>query len=112
MKLSQLTISNFRSCESVSLCLSEDLTVMVGENASGKSAIIDAIRLSTTPAIEGSGLAFSADYDPTKGTDGNKEVKISSVYDELTATERAIYLAQLVDPDDRLMGVDRRASNG
>src|SRR5271170_1430068 len=50
VRLSRLSLSNFRSCEGAEVCFAEDLTVLVGENASGKSAVIDAIRLVTTAA--------------------------------------------------------------
>jgi putative ATP-dependent endonuclease of OLD family len=102
MRLSRLTVANFRSCQDVQLDLAEDLTVLVGENASGKSAIIDALRLATTPAIEGSGLAFTAEFDPTQLAEDTAEVKISAVYDDLTVGKQAIYLAELVDFDDTL----------
>lgn len=102
MKLASLALANFRSCGNVEIDFSEDLTVIVGENASGKSAIVDAIRLATTPAIEGSGIGFSPEFDPTQGTDDAAEVKLSSVYDDLTTAEQAVYLAELVDADDRL----------
>lgn len=102
MKLSSLAISNFRSCEAVTVDFAEDLTAIVGENASGKSAVIDSIRLATTPAIEGSGLSFSADYDPTQGSNATAEIKISTVYDELAPTEKAVFLAELVDEGDAL----------
>lgn len=58
MRFSRLRLENFRSCDSVAVDFSEDLTVIVGENASGKSAVIDAVRLATTPAIEGAVSAF------------------------------------------------------
>lgn len=103
MKLASLVISNFRSCENVEVGLAEDLTVLVGENASGKSAVIDSVRLATTPAIEGSGQSFSADYDPTQGSNTAAEVKISAIYDELTSTEKAVFLAELVDDGDDLV---------
>lgn len=103
MKLASLVISNFRSCENVEVGLAEDLTVLVGENASGKSAVIDSVRLTTTPAIEGSGQSFSADYDPTQGSNAAAEVKISVIYDELTSTEKAVFLAELVDDSDDLV---------
>ncbi|MDP7732824.1 ATP-dependent endonuclease [Mycobacterium sp. TY813] len=102
MRLSRLSLSNFRSCEDVVVCFAEDLTVLVGENASGKSAVIDAIRLATTAATEGPGVSFSAETDPTRGTDDTTEVRIAAAYDELSTAEKAIFLAQLVDSDDVL----------
>jgi recombinational DNA repair ATPase RecF len=49
MHLGSLTISRSRSCESVTVSLRPDLTVMVGENNGGKSNVVDAIRLLTLP---------------------------------------------------------------
>lgn len=97
-----MSLSNFRSCKSVEVALAEDLTVLVGENASGKSAIIDAIRLATTSAIEGKGLGFSPEYDPTQESDEESGVEISTVYGDLTPEEEAVYLAELVDTDNLL----------
>ncbi|MGH4000806.1 MAG: AAA family ATPase, partial [Pseudonocardiaceae bacterium] len=45
MHLNRLKLRNFRSCEDTTLDLDPLVTVLVGENASGKSAIIDAMRL-------------------------------------------------------------------
>lgn len=102
VRLSGLSITNFRSCADVDVTFADDLTVIVGENASGKSALIDAIRLATTPAIEGSGLSFSKEFDPTRGTGEAHEVKIAATYDELTTAEKAVYMTELVDDDDAL----------
>lgn len=63
MRLKRLTIGNFRSCVDTIVDLTEDLTVLVGENASGKTAIVDAIRLGTTSALEGKGLSFAPEKD-------------------------------------------------
>lgn len=49
MHLDTITISNFRSFDRIEIPLSEDLTILVGENNGGKSNAIDAIRLITTP---------------------------------------------------------------
>nr|WP_232542031.1 AAA family ATPase [Nocardia bovistercoris] len=101
VRLSEVSLSNFRSCQKVTACLAEDLTVIVGENASGKSAIIDGIRFATIPAIEGKGIRFSAEFDVTRGI-GATEVSISAEYCDLTDSEKAVYLAALIDPDDML----------
>lgn len=49
MYLDTITISNFRSFDKIEIPLCKDLTVLVGENNSGKSNAIDAILLITTP---------------------------------------------------------------
>ncbi len=49
MYLKTLEINNFRSYKEATITLCSDLTVLVGENNSGKSNAIDAIRLLTAP---------------------------------------------------------------
>lgn len=49
MYLAQLDLRNFRSFSSEMILLGQGLTVLVGENNGGKSNIIDAIRLLSTP---------------------------------------------------------------
>ena len=46
MLLDTLEISNVRSIETISFSLSEKVTVIVGKNGVGKSAILEAIALS------------------------------------------------------------------
>ena len=47
--LEQIDIEDFRSIATASVHLNRDLTVLVGENSSGKSNFIEAIRLLTEP---------------------------------------------------------------
>ncbi|SIN77803.1 ATP-dependent nuclease [Vannielia litorea] len=49
MHLSELELNNFRSFSEETVHFEKKLTVLVGENNGGKSNIIDAIRLLTTP---------------------------------------------------------------
>lgn len=49
MYLEQIIIKDFRSIAAASIHLNRDLTVLVGENSSGKSNFIEAIRLLTEP---------------------------------------------------------------
>lgn len=49
MHLSRVDLSNFRSFSKEIVSFERGLTVFVGENNSGKSNIIDAIRLLSTP---------------------------------------------------------------
>ena len=49
MYLKELSVENFRSFKSGIVSLQPDLTILVGENNSGKSNAIDAIRLLTQP---------------------------------------------------------------
>ena len=47
MKLVEVTIENFRGIHSLHL-LFDDLTVLIGENNTGKSTVLEAIRLVLT----------------------------------------------------------------
>jgi len=49
MHLKTLSLENFRSFKSNTISFQQDLTILVGENNSGKSNAIDAIRLLTPP---------------------------------------------------------------
>lgn len=50
MYLGHLVARNFRSFREAEVAFKKDLTVVVGENNSGKSNLIEAIRLLTLPA--------------------------------------------------------------
>lgn len=102
MRLAALQLTNFRACRSTSVELDADLTVLVGENASGKSAIIDALRLATYPASGRTTAWFSNERDPNHHAAEGAPVSITARYSELTEPEKAIYLAQLVDNHDDL----------
>jgi putative ATP-dependent endonuclease of OLD family len=49
MFLESLKLKNFRSFEDERICFSKGLTIFVGENNSGKSNAVDALRLITSP---------------------------------------------------------------
>lgn len=103
MRLKNLTLRNFRSCLDTMVDLAGDLTVLVGENGSGKSNIIDAIRLSTASALEHRSLWFDPERDHSYGCPKDATIKITQTYSDLSTAEKAIYLAQLVDAHDDLV---------
>lgn len=91
MHLSLLEISNFRSCRDTNVWLQPDLTVLVGENNSGKSNLIDAIRLATSPSdgrrsryCELSDLSFASDL---------AHFEIRGVYGGLSHAEQAQFIS-------------------
>ena len=49
MYLRELSVLNFRSCYDTIVRFRDDVTVLVGENNSGKSNVVDAIRLALSP---------------------------------------------------------------
>ena len=61
MRITRLLIQNFRSIKSLDLELS-DTTVLIGQNNSGKTAILDAIRIALTRKWGQKGTGFT-EYD-------------------------------------------------
>ncbi|MDN3461060.1 AAA family ATPase [Rhodococcus sp. APC 3903] len=103
MQLASLTVKNFRSCSDTRITFAPDLTVLVGENASGKSAIIDALRLSTFPASGRQTAWFSVEKDLSHLSVAGDPVSLTARYGSLSETEKAVYLAELVDSHDDLI---------
>jgi len=67
MKLKHLTLENFRACERLELELGSRVTVLLGDNGSGKTSVLDGIAiglgavLTHLPAV--SGITFSKQGD-------------------------------------------------
>jgi predicted ATP-dependent endonuclease of OLD family len=55
MKLTKIDITNFRCFESLAVPLQPDVNVFVGVNASGKTAILDAIAIALYDIVTASG---------------------------------------------------------
>ena len=45
MRLSKITIENFRGIKYVEIELDRDVTVLIGENNTGKTSVLEALRL-------------------------------------------------------------------
>lgn len=45
MRLSQIKIENFRGIKNMVIAFDRDITVLIGENNTGKTTILDALRL-------------------------------------------------------------------
>lgn len=56
MKITGLDLENFRCYKKLHIDLDPRLTVVVGENGKGKTAIFDAIRMALAPAVEAFGF--------------------------------------------------------
>ncbi|MEI8671339.1 AAA family ATPase [Vibrio sp. SA48] len=107
MYLSELSIKNFRSFNEngVTIKFREGLTAIVGENDSGKTAIIDALRflLSTT---DQEWLRFTQDdfYQSPVNECSSSEIQISATFENLTLGDKsgfAEYLTYGVNKDDQ-----------
>lgn len=102
MRLSSITIKNYRSCRDTTVEFEDDITALVGENASGKTNIIDAIRLSTPTTIPERTIWFNLETDLSQDLSEDTIVSISRSFSDLTETEQGSFLAQLVDEDELL----------
>ena len=53
MRLTKLTLQNFRCFDSFEITLHPELTVLIAPNGSGKSTILDAARIALSPFVKG-----------------------------------------------------------
>ncbi len=93
MYLSELRLANFRSCYDTVVRFREDVTVIVGENNSGKSNVVDALRLAIGPMgkrrtryFERGDLSFGRETDA---------IAIDLTFDGLTEIQRGQFLTAL-----------------
>ena len=64
MKLTRVEIENFRCFERLTLSLEPDVTAVIGVNAAGKTALLDAVALALRPMIADSLSGKPASADP------------------------------------------------
>jgi len=96
MQLETLKIQRFRSCSDVIVNLRPDLTVLVGENNSGKSNIIDAMRLLTLP-LNGRRDRYPEDDDLRRGST-ETTFKIEGSFSGLSDTVKGLLISAIPDP--------------
>lgn len=92
MYLKEVTITRFRSCTDVTVPLQPGVTLLVGENNSGKSNVIDALRLATAP-LSGRRTRYFDDDDATRGHEG--PVQIQTRFAGLTPFQQAHFIGAL-----------------
>ena len=95
--LSRLDLTNFRSCRETIVQLRPGLTVLVGENNSGKSSIIDALRLVTLPT-DGRRSRYCEPGDFSFGAE-NESIDIRATYAGLSPSESAMFIEAMTGPD-------------
>ena len=95
MRLSELRVRNFRKIEDLKVIFPKGLCVFVGENNSGKTAIIDALRLMFFSAREFDVLRLNED-DFRSGTNYTP-IEISCTFADLTEQDEVHFLECLVD---------------
>lgn len=95
MHLDTITISNFRSFDRIEIPLCKDLTVFVGENNSGKSNAIDAIRLITTPL--GGRREIYAELTDIRFGSVDRKFEIEALFSHLSPPQQGRLLSATTD---------------
>lgn len=93
MYLRSLRLKNFRSCFDTEVEFQPGITLLVGENNSGKSNVIEALRLATTP-LNRRATRYFDESDLSHGHE-SQEAELRTHYDGLTKAQRAHYIAAL-----------------
>jgi putative ATP-dependent endonuclease of the OLD family len=95
VRLRELKIKNFRKLDELTVAFSKGLSVIVGENNTGKTAIIDALRLILIPSRDLDALRITED-DFRSGT-GGAPIEISCTFCDTTDKDEAHCQECLVD---------------
>jgi len=88
MKITKLIINNFRSIKNAEIVL-DDITVLIGANNAGKTAVLDALRIALTRRWGMKGTGF-LEYDvhcPTEASDPKTEPAVSIQIETAEATQ-------------------------
>ena len=100
MYLGKIQIENFRRFKSVDLVFQSGLNLLVGENDSGKSSIIDAIKF-VTGTHSNDWIKLDKDDFYTDGTTRTTELKIVCTFYDLNQDEAAAFLEWLSISDEK-----------
>lgn len=110
MYLSKLNIKNYRGIKEMALRFNRSINILIGENGSNKSAVIDAIRLlyNMGEPIRDISVGFADFHESVEQNDDGsititKADKISIMFQfkGLSALQRgALYEHMVIDPDD------------
>jgi len=95
VRLRELKIKNFRKLDDLTVTFPKGLCVIVGENNTGKTAVIDALRLMLVPSRDLDALRITED-DFRSGTDG-APIEISCTFSDTSDAEEAHCQECLVD---------------
>ena len=98
MRLLNLHIRNFRKIEDLVVTFPQGLSVIVGENNTGKTAIIDALRLMLFSSRDFEALRLNED-DFRRGSE-NSPIEISCTFCDLNDADEVHFQECLVDIDD------------
>lgn len=93
MFLERFTIEGFRSCWKTEVVLQPELTLLVGENNAGKSNIIEALRLATSPLSHRRNRFFEPDDVNRRRPEG--PVTLTSTFANASLFQQAQFISGL-----------------
>lgn len=96
MFLASLALKDFRSCSETKIHLHKELTIIVGENNSGKSNILEAMRLLVNP-LNGKRDRYAEENDVCR-IDSADGFKLEAVYKDISDDQKALMIAGCPDP--------------
>jgi len=96
MHLAELRLQNFRACVDTTVRFERDLTVLVGENNGGKTSVLDALRLLTTPS-DGRRTRYPELRDVHRDRP-SQAIRLDAQFDQLSSTQKGWFLTALADP--------------
>jgi len=97
--LSTLKIRNFRQLTDAEVYFSPNVNIIVGENNSGKTTIVDALRMLLIHHNENLPLYVTED-DFTEGADPKRPIELSCIFSDLSVDEEALLYDCLVKKDE------------
>lgn len=95
MHIESLHLKNFRKFKTLDLVFNKGLNVLIGENDSGKTAIIDAIKLVLGTHSNDWIRLEKEDFYSSDGTNYEYEMKIICTFNDLSEDEAAMFLEWL-----------------
>lgn len=102
MYLREFKIRNFRCIESLDLTFNKGVNIIIGENNSGKTAIIDALRICLSYGKQWRDIYVNRDedffIDPTKPTATTPEIEFHLVFQPESESEKHYFL-ELISQD-------------
>lgn len=91
MHLRSLALRNFRMCDDTKVSFRPDLTILAGENNSGKTAVLDGLRLLSQPS-DGRRSRSPESSDLRRGTNA---MDLQATYEGLSDPQRGLFYTAL-----------------
>jgi len=100
--LSKLAIKNFRGLRDLEVAFHEGLNVLIGENNTGKTAVLDALRLTLGLGAERRDLYLTQDDFHVDGKgDSSESIEFHLTFDGLTDDEQGIFVEMRAVNEER-----------